>query len=239
MKRYSIPEGAIQRARRNYILSSIGIGLGLALILGLLVVATQGEAWGLTTGSIAALFAAFMGLFATGAWFGAQRGLRRLQAQMSSYEVSLGENAISARQGDQTLSIKRSQARRLLLRGGQGLTIEAADRSLSIPASIEGYAELLDILTGWAPVEVAPRGVQTIGLGFGWALLNLGGITAVFLLENPWIIVPLALLVSSSLALIGISIWRNPALPPRARAGTLLVAAAIIAVLLRLVLLFR
>ncbi|GAB4475032.1 MAG: hypothetical protein Kow00124_15590 [Anaerolineae bacterium] len=236
MKSYHISQAGIRKARRAFVLRGAAGGVVVAALASLALTVLQ-QSLGAGPTSPLLIFAGLLALFLIGLALGLQRAARRITQRIESYELRLDENTLSATTpGGRPVKIRREQITRLEERPPEVLLVEADNppRTISIPMALEGYAEVRAQLTAWRPIETGGR-QHVIGLPLAaFLLINVIGISVVFLARSPWIVLPVGGVLMLSLSYLALSILRRPDLERRVRFSALLLFLTVLVIALRL-----
>jgi hypothetical protein len=177
MKVYVLSPEGIAREKRKGLVRSIAIFIfALSLGLGVPAIAVSASLW---------FIVSMIPLLALIFYFGLRRGFKILEENWSSYQLLVSSDSIVRKQVRlPDLEIHRDQVTKLQERPGTGLFIRTQEKRLSIyvPASIEGYDELRDILSQWGdPSLISPASsfntilqvLAIISFGAGFAIMVL------------------------------------------------------------------
>lgn len=239
MQTYRISQQGIRKARRDFILSSVLSGLALfsviAIALTLLMRPTLEEG---STGAALGLYGGLLLVFIAGSGFGLMRGVTRITQQMSAYELQVSDNIVACKQLNQEMvRIRRGQIASIHERDKQGLLLrtERDDRAITVPDLLDDYDTVRAQLAGWAEIDTGPEPRRMLGAIMLWSLLNVIGVTIIFVIQIPLVVLVVGLMTLSSMLVISISMLRNPAISNRARLALLPIGLVVIIVVIRIV----
>ncbi len=239
MQIYRISQQGIRKARRDFVLSSILSGLALfsviAIALTLLIRPTLEEG---ATGAALGLYGGLLLVFIAGSGFGLIRGVKRITAQMAAYELQVADNVVTCKQLNQEMvRIRRGQITRIHERDKQGLLLrtERDDRAITVPDLLDDYAAVRAQLADWVEIDTGPEPRQMLGTIMLWAFLNVIGVTIIFVVHIPLVVLVIGLITLSSMLVISISMLRNPAISRRARLALLPIGLVVIIVVIRII----
>lgn len=219
MQRFTLTPAGVAAISRRILLIAVPI-MALALGVGIYVgLAGSGPGTGGRGGSAPALLSGGVMVVIGGAVIAMV--IKQQRRLWESFELTVGEMGLTKRQsGFADLSISRGEVRRIREAPG-GLVVEtgSALRQLGIPSGIERYDELKQLLGAWQPIETigAAQSRRGLILGAGAALATLLAFGAVFLSQNPLIVVPLGSLLALGLAASVIITHRSAMFDTRTR----------------------
>ncbi len=236
MKSYHISQAGIRRARRAFVLRGAAGGVVVAVLASLALTALQ-QSLGTGPVSPVLIFAGLLAVFLIGLALGLHRAARRITQRIKAYELRLDENTLSATQGGgRPVKIRRDQIARLEERPPEVLLVEADNppRTISIPMALDRYDEVRAQLAAWHSIETGgAQHVVSVPLT-AFLLINVIGISVVFLARSLWIVLPVGGVLMVSLSYLAVSILRRPGLERRVRFSAMLLLLTVLVIALRL-----
>ena len=186
---------------------TVGLIFGVVLIVTLLV-STRGSPL-----EIRAAVFVFLGIF----MFVVLRiNCRKLHRSFESYELHVSDNALLRRQqGYPDVEIPFAEIRSIRQASkGIGVTHKDKKRAIGIPAGLAGFEEASSLIRTAVSVDFddTPSVFNNPALLMGASLLPVLGIVVVFAMEDPAVVVPLAVVVDAALLWSVYYSWRSPLL---------------------------
>jgi hypothetical protein len=193
MKIYDLSPQGIAREKRKGLIRGIATAIfGVALGVGIPAIAGSVPIW---------FVVSLLPLFALIFYFSFRRALGRLEENWSSYQLLVGSDTIVRKQVRlPDLEIHRDQVTKLQEKAGTGLFIKAQEKRLSIyvPATLEGYDELRDLLSHWGgPGKTSSTNsfssslqiLAVVSFGAGFAIMWLSKNLALIITAGAYVIV--------------------------------------------------
>ncbi len=230
MHEYRLTPAFFVQARNR--LLTFGIPLLLAVLGAIWLMEREAfSSQGLVTAAVLAACLAF-------AIWNAWRALRRT---WSSYRLLVDAESIRrVRQGLADLVIVKSEISRIVESGRGGLLVEASSpsRRISIPATVEAYANVRDELAQWHPIEAVPakRAARLSFIPIACGVLALAALVVTFTASNPHVVIAVGTLLFLTMIGSTVAIQRNAEMTRRDKRGSWLIVFPLIAVGLRVIL---
>jgi hypothetical protein len=235
---YQLTTEGRDAALRKHKKQALIMGFSLALIGSTLVTIFQQSDEPLPPGIYACTFIGFFIALFGATQIGGRIGRNGLKSEWDHYELRLDDNALTVQRAQKSnLTILRAQVSRLQRTPSGDLLIRgsSAQEVTIIPSSMDGFDEIVQALDEWHPIENSMQAHIRNNLP---AIIGLTILTiSVRSFENPWIVLPLGLLMLIGFGYLTITTLRNSSVSQKGKVGTLAVGGLMTALQMSLVVL--
>lgn len=216
-RQYKIPSeklpDEIKRVMRRFIWPKILILVAVLIVSFVLLAVIEGRSIGTLIWAIVNL-----SIIAYMVFISPRRALRRLQKYYETFVLEIGPDCLLRRQAEvPDLRLSFQEIKQIDQLPGRYLRVIAKQRRsvIGIPELIENFSEIQPMILGLAPVRILRRDHSlriTLLYIFGF-----GGFLVVLWSGSPWVVFPLAVLVSSLLIWLFIFLQRSPNVARRSK----------------------
>ncbi len=195
---YTLTEEHYRRLERNVLVGAIFV---IVLVAAWSLYTTRREGRDPAVSGVVIVFV--MGVVG----FSMYRANKRQQAQARSFRLTLGGDTLARTQdGFDPVTIRAGEVGSIRWTPGQGLAIRGSNGEtvLSIPETLERFADLRGALESWRPIEEAPRPNFLIRWRWSATIATLGALAAVNFSDNPAVVLPVgvALVLAMIISLV-------------------------------------
>lgn len=229
MKEYKLSENHIKLEKRKSVILALPIIL-IAILSGLIV---GGYENGFQELIIVLPMAIILIVIAV--IIGLKFGNRINNDTLTSYRIELYENKIIKYQKNiLTIELEQTEVISITEYTNKGIMINTENKAKNIfvPVFTEEYSEIKESLSVWMNIkEGKNKNEQLLRniTGFGTAI----GFMVVMLFENPYIVIPVGIIMIAVLIWSIVTIFRNPHIDRRIKKNTLFVIVPILVILAR------